>query len=366
LRILILNWRDIKNPSGGGAEILTHEMAKRWVKWGHQVTQISAGFKGGKKIGVVDGVKIIRLGNWYTVHFLALFYYWKYLRKQIDIIIDEVHWFPFFSGVYARKKTVLLACEVANRRFFTQYNYLLAYFLRCLEKIYLKIYKDLPTLTISPSTKEEFIKEGFKKEKITILPMGLTVPANLKIYPKEENPSLIYLGRINKLKGAEDAVEIFRIIKQKLPQAKFWFVGSGLPNYEKKIKQKAAEYGLGNSVKFFGFVSEKKKFELLSRAHILIVPSIHEGWGLIVPEAGLVKTPVVVYNVPGLRDVVENGVNGLVCKETTPTNLAENVIKLFKDQKLIKYLGEKAQKKSARMNWQKTAQLAVKVFKKNV
>lgn len=364
MRILIFNWRDIKNPSGGGAEILTHEMAKRWVKWGYAVTQISAKFKGGKKREVVDGVKIIRLGSWWTVHFLAFFHYWKNLCKQTDVIIDEVHWFPFFAAIYARKKTVLLACEVANKRFFSQFNYPLALFWRGLEKIYLLFYKSLPTLTISPSTKQELIKEGFREEKITVLPMGLTVPYNLKIFLKEKKPSLIYLGRINKLKGVEDAVEAFRIIKQRIPQANFWIVGSGLSNYEDKVKQKVTGYGLENSIKFFGFVSQKKKFELLSRAHILLVPSIHEGWGLIVPEAGLVKTPAVAYNVPGLRDVIENEVSGLICQENTFFDLAKKIIKLLNNKKLYNYLSKNAQKKAKEMNWENTAKSALKILQK--
>ena len=58
-KILILNWRDIKNPNSGGAEVLTHEMAKRWVLWGHEVTQFSSKFRGAKGEEVVDGVRII-------------------------------------------------------------------------------------------------------------------------------------------------------------------------------------------------------------------------------------------------------------------------------------------------------------------
>lgn len=364
MKILILNWRDIKNPSGGGAEILTHEIAKRWVKWGHKVTQISAGFEGGKKNEVIDGVKIIRLGNWWTVHLLTIFYYWKNLKKQSDIIIDEVHWFPFFAGVYARKKTVLLACEVANKNLFVLFPYPIAYFWRFLEKIYLQIYKDLPTLAISPSTKEELIKGGFKKEKITVLPMGLTIPAKLKIFPKEISPTLIYLGRLNKLKGAEDAIKSFKIIKQKILRSKMWFVGSGLLNYERKIKQKVADYHLNESVRFFGFVSEKKKFELLLRAHILVVPSVHEGWGLVVHEANSVGTPAIAYNSPGLCDIVKNGKNGLLCSENTPEALSEKVIGLLKNKSLYKKLQRGGFQEVRKCGWGKTAKTVLAVIDK--
>jgi len=49
MRILIFNWRDIKNSLAGGAEALTHEHAKRWVEKGHKVALFSSAFSGCKK-----------------------------------------------------------------------------------------------------------------------------------------------------------------------------------------------------------------------------------------------------------------------------------------------------------------------------
>src|SRR5258708_3121351 len=119
MTILILNWRDIKNPSGGGAEILTHEIAKRWVQVGHNVIHVSAAFENAKTKEIIDGIEYLRKGTWWTVHIFACYYYFRYFRKKVDIIIDEVHWFPFFSAVYAPKKTVAFVCEVANKLFYT-------------------------------------------------------------------------------------------------------------------------------------------------------------------------------------------------------------------------------------------------------
>lgn len=364
MKILILNWRDIKNTAGGGAELLTHEMAKRWVKWGNEVIQISAGFPGGRREETIDGVKIIRLGTWWTVHFLTIFYYFKNLRNQVDVIVDEVHWFPFFAAVWTRTKTVLLACEAASKSFFVYFPYLIAVAWRQLEKVYLFLYRNVPTLAISPSTKKELINEGFKKDKITILPMGLTPPASLKVCPKRKKPTLIYLGRINKLKGAEDAVETFKIVKREIPKAKLWFVGAGLPDYERKIKQKVADYHLTASVKFFGFVSEKKKFELLSKAHLLMVPSRHEGWGLIVSEAGFAGTPAVVYNVSGLKDVVRDKKTGLICQKNTPQEMARLSISLLKNKTLYQALQKGGLVEVRKCDWDKTAKTALAVFRK--
>src|SRR3990167_1487366 len=174
-RILILNWRDIKNPLAGGAEILTHEMAKQWVRRGHSVTQISAKFNGAKDEEIIDGIRVIRIGTWWSVHLLAFVYYLKNLRNKTDIIIDEVHGLPFFAALYEPRKTVLFACEVAEKIFFHVFPYQVAIIAIILEKIYFKIYKNIPALAISPSTKGDLISRGFNKKDITVLPMGLTV-----------------------------------------------------------------------------------------------------------------------------------------------------------------------------------------------
>ena len=75
MRVLILNWRDIKNPKSGGAEIVTLEHAKYWVKRGHNVTWFTSSFKGANREEFLNGVKIVRFGNFITVYFFKRFFY---------------------------------------------------------------------------------------------------------------------------------------------------------------------------------------------------------------------------------------------------------------------------------------------------
>jgi hypothetical protein len=90
MKILILNWRDIKNPSSGGAEVLTHELASRWVAKGHSVTLFSSKFHQSKREEITDGIRIIRCGNpdarhlFNSVHFLA---FWDGLPKNFTCVL---------------------------------------------------------------------------------------------------------------------------------------------------------------------------------------------------------------------------------------------------------------------------------------
>jgi glycosyltransferase involved in cell wall biosynthesis len=359
MTILILNWRDIKNPAGGGAEILTHEIAKRWVLQNHTVFQISSSFENAKKKEIIDGVQFIRMGKWWNVHILAFFYYSFVLKNKTDVIIDEVHWFPFFAAVYEPRKTVAFICEVADKLFFAIFPYPFALLWRLLEKIYLSVYKNVPAMVISKSTKDDLLKEGHSRSNIIVLPMGLTAPAKLKIYPKEKVPTLIYVARLNKQKGIFDTLEAFSLIKNKIPEVILWIVGSGEKNIVQQIKEIVKEKKMEKSVKLFGFVSEEKKFELLARAHLLISSSVLEGWGLTIPEAGLTKTPAVVYNTQGFRDIIENKKDGILV-DANPSALAKAAVTVLEKRDLYKRLQIAAEKKAKGFIWEKTADKALK------
>ena len=66
MKILIFNWRDIKHPKAGGAELYFHELAKRWILEGHKVLWISGGWKDCKKNEVIDSIFVKRVGNEYS------------------------------------------------------------------------------------------------------------------------------------------------------------------------------------------------------------------------------------------------------------------------------------------------------------
>lgn len=365
MRILILNWRDIKNPGAGGAEILTHEMAKQWVLSGNKVIQISAKFPKSKDKEIIDGITVIRLGKWWTVHLLAFLYYFTNLRGKIDVVIDEVHGLPFFAAVYEPRKTILFACEVADRLFFHVFPAPIAHIGITLERLYFKLYKNIPALAISPSTRQDLISRGFEKRNITVLPMGLTVPKGLRKFPKEKSPTIIYLSRVNKQKGIEDGINAFKLINEAIPSSRLWIVGSGVPDYVAKIKKRVKDSKLSHAVKFFGFVSERQKFELLSRSHLLIFPSIHEGWGLVIAEAAICGTPSAVYNVAGVRDVVKNGERGIVAEKNRPDFLAKAIIRYLKNDKLYKGLLLKIKSFEEKIGWENTAKAAFSVIAKH-
>lgn len=361
MRILILNWRDIKNPMAGGAEVLTHEIAKRLVSQGHQVTLFTSSFPGAPARENVDGITVIRRGRWWNVQAWAFFYYVFSFHTLTDIIIDEVHWFPFFSVLYARKKTVLLVCEVARRFFFRLFPFPLAVAGRGVERFYFFLNRSVPVLTISPSTKHDLIEEGINEEHITVIPMGLILPPH-KSHTKETVPTFLFVGRLHPLKGVIDAIDAFALICHELPSSKLWIVGTGTASYVETLRAQIAQLKLTDHVQLFGYLSEKDKFERFEKAHILIVPSFHEGWGLVAAEAASQGTPSVAYDTAGLRDVIVDGVTGVLVRSNTPESLATASMELLKNRKKYRFLQQRGMQRAKEMSWDKTTTAALAVL----
>lgn len=373
MRILILNWRDLKNPDSGGAEILTHEIAKRWVKMGHKVTQFSSLFNNAKEEENLDGVKIIRRGYpdarylLGSVHFWAFRYYLSHFRGKFDAVIDEIHGLPFFTPWYVREKKVALICEVAGEIWWKMFGPLFGLIGRLTEIFYLRtVYKRIPYLTISESTKEDLVKSGVKRENITVLPMGISMPRDIKTFDKEKDTTLIFVGRLSKSKGIEDAIIALRKVSKKIPKVKLWVVGRGKKEYVDHLESLAKKLNVFEKITFFGYVAEPKKFELMSRSHILLAPSMKEGWGLIVPEAGLMGTPVVGYNVKGLKEVILDKKTGYLTLNNSPKELANSIEKVLKDKLKYQKISAAAKKLSSSYNWDNTAEVALEVLKEKL
>ncbi len=360
MRILILNWRDIKNPQSGGAEILTHELAKRLIRNKHEVIQFSSKFTGAKQAEIIDGVKILRDGNpdvrtlLSSVHYKAFRYYSKNLKGKIDLVIDEIHGAPFFTPLYVKEKKVVLICEVAGKLWDVAVKFPFNILGKTVEAIYPLLYKSNRILTISESSKEELKTLGFSTSKIDILPLGCSTPIISSLPKKNEFPTIIFVGRITKQKGIEDAIKVAAILKKTFPKIMLWIVGRGDKEYTKYLINMIARFSLSENVKFWGFTDDNLKNKLLEKSQVLISPSAKEGWGLTVHEAGARGTPSVVYNVEGLREVLVNNVNGYLCSKNTPNEMAKLVQEILENKKKYSALQKGAIEERRKYTWDKT------------
>jgi glycosyltransferase involved in cell wall biosynthesis len=214
-------------------------------------------------------------------------------------------------------------------------------------------YRNSLTITVSESSKKDLEEIGFRNVKV--IPMGTNVVPLTELKSKNKVPAVIFIGRLKKHKLPDHAIKAFLIIKSQIPSAEMWVIGDGYM-LEKLKKMKT------QNVTFFGHISEEKKYNLLSKAHLVLIPSMREGWGLVVTESNAMGTPVIAYDVNGLRDSVSEGRNGIIVNQNTPESMADSALGLLKDPQKIHELSISALDYSRQFSWDKTADYIQKLI----
>jgi len=223
-----------------------------------------------------------------------------------------------------------------------------------LEMLLARQYRKLNTLVISDSTKQDLLKLGFDSQKVHVFPLGINFEPLGQLSSKENESTIIYVGRLKPSKRAHHLIRAFSCIKKSKPDAKLWIVGSGSTAYQRKLSNLIAKLKIEN-ITFFGFVDKKEKMELMKSAHVIAVPSLREGWGLIVTEANAMGTPAVVYNVTGLRDSTKDGITGIIVKKNNPDCLAKSILRILNDDELRNKLAGNALMWAREFSWDKSA-----------
>lgn len=369
MNILVFSWRDPRHPLAGGAEQVMHEHMKGWLTAGHKVTLFSAHFKGAPRREALGGVDIIRKGyQLLGVHIAGFFWYLFGKHEKFDLVVDQFHGIPFFTPVYVRSKKLAVLQEVAREVWLMNhlpkpFNLIIGYLGYYLEPLIFRFYKKVPFMVGSESAKKDLEEFGIPGENITVVSHGVIIEKPKNVFSKENLPTVIFLGSLARDKGIEEALRVFSILNKKDNFSakggsalgwQFWVVGKAGKIYQNYLDSLVLRLDIKDKVKFWGFVSNEKKFELLSRAHVMVNPSFREGWGLVNIEANAMGTPVVAYRSAGLVDSVKDGFSGILCKYNNPKSLAENIKQLLDDEKKYYQLCRGAISWSKKFSWKKS------------
>jgi len=359
MNILVLSWRDPKHPLSGGAEQVMHEHMKGWVKAGNRVTFRSSMFPGAKKEETIDGITITRSGNQLLgVQISTFIWYLLFRKEKYNLVVDQFHGIPFFTPLFVRTKKLAVLQEVAGKVWLKNdlpkpLNWIIGSLGYLIEPLIFLFYRKVPFITGSLSAREDLIKKGIKKENIHVINHGVLVDKSGLKYKKEKKKTILFLGALAKDKGVEDAIDTFFILDQS-GDYNFWIVGKAGANYQKHLQNKVKKMGLAKKIKFHGFVGEKKKFELLKKTHILVNPSMLEGWGLVNIEANAMGTPVVAYRSPGLIDSVKEKKSGIICKQNSPSDMAREIHNILSSKKEYEKLQKSSTQWARNFSWKKS------------
>jgi len=341
--------------------------AKELIKNGNEVYVITQRFKNTKKIEIIQGINVFRVGSSPQLagvlpvgiisnlsYFLGSF--WLGLRlsksKKIDLIHSNTY-IPAISAQWCSKIShvphIITIHDVyfGSRKDFwknwssqpgiSQVTRIIG---PLMEKIVSKLHVTI-VHTVSDMSKKDLEKLGVKNQ-IRVIPNGI----DLKIYEKhkvEEENQAIYVGRLVFFKNIETIIEAFRLVVDKIPKSTLIIIGEGPhKNYLMRLTE---SLGLKNSVLFLGNVSDEEKINLIHKSKLLLNPSLVEGFGMVVLEGFACKKPVLVSDTKPLSDLIKDGQDGYIIESKNSKQWASKIIEMLTDEKIAREFGNNGYQK---------------------
>lgn len=352
MRIVALNWRDPRHPEAGGAELHLLEILKRCVRDGDQVTWLAEAFPGAAAEDVVEGIRIARAGTWYNAHLaLGALYRARYRRERVDLVLEDINKVPFFTPLFARAPVLAVVPHLFGATVFREAPIPVGAVVWAHESLLPFVYRHTPFLAISDSTREDLVRRGIARERISVVRCGLDQSAYAVTTPPEaRGPVVAFLGRLRKYKGAQFVLRAFPAVLAAVPEARLDVIGDG--PYRAELERLANRLGIASRVRFLGALSHAAKVAALNEAQVATCPSPKEGWGLTVIEANACGAPVVASRSPGLVESVRDGETGLLVPHGDVPALAAGITRLLRDRSERLRMAEAGSRWAATFDWE--------------
>jgi glycosyltransferase involved in cell wall biosynthesis len=339
------------HPEAGGAEKYLVTVAEGLAARGHHVTIRTAAYPGAVSDETVNGVHYVRRGGRLGIYPRALAAHLA-RRHRADVVVDVQNGMPFLSPLVRRGPVINLVHHVHKEQWPVVFGPRLSAAGWWLEsRLAPMVYRRTSYVAVSDSTRRELGGLGVDTDRIQVIHNG-TDATPLGTEPRSAHPSLIVLGRLVPQKRIELALEALALLLDEMPDLTLDVVGSGW--WEPQLRLRAAELGVEEQVTFHGHVSETEKHHLLASAWVHVLPSLKEGWGLVVVEAGIHGTPTVAFSEAGgpTNSIVDGRTGVLVEHGVEP--LTEAMRLLLRDHELRRRMSEDVTTWVTQFHWDET------------
>jgi glycosyltransferase involved in cell wall biosynthesis len=331
-RVLIVAWRDVASPQAGGSELLVDQLAAGLVARGDSVTLLCGG------PASPHAYDVVRSGGPYTQFLRAPLAYRR--LRDCDVVVEVCNGMPFLTPLWAGKPTVCMVNHVHTDLWPLRFRPPVSTVGQFLEqRVMPRVHRRNLIVTVSNSTAADLQALGVDRERIRMLNNGVA-PAGPPV-PRSRRPLFLALGRLAEYKRIDLLLRLWERVRP--------VVGGRLVIAGDGPERARLEALAGPDVLFTGRISERRKHQLLGSAWLLLHPALIEGWGIVVTEAALRGTPTVGFDVPGLRDSVDDGHTGVLAR--TEAAYASAWAALALDPARREQLGAAARHHAAQLRW---------------
>ena len=224
-------------------------------------------------------------------------------------------------------------------------------------------------IAISGNEIAQFEPYGVAADKITVIPNGIN-PEDFKSsdvdnfrrkFELNDSPFILFMGRLNAIKGSDLLLHAFCNIKDKLQNYHLVFVGpdGGMLS---ELKKKSEDMKIVNRVHFTGYLGGEEKSSAYCVASLLAIPSRQEAMSIVVLEAGIMGTPVLLTDQCGFDEVERIGGGKVV--NNTVEGLQNGLLEILKNTDKLKSMGSNLNKHViANYTWEKIINKYIELYR---
>lgn len=217
---------------------------------------------------------------------------------------------------------------------------------------------ELKWLYQMPDWKIDVVPNGIYPEKYFKKVDPGRVKEKYGIHPL--NPTILFIGRMDLQKGPDLLVEAIPHVLWHRPDAKFIMIGDG--GLRLHLEWRVRDLGVSHAVRFFGSAPFETLVDALNASDIVCIPSRNEPFGIVLLEAWAAGKAVVATDVGGLRENIENFVDG-VKVFTYPESIAWGINYMIDDPHRVQLLGANGKKKAEeKFSWQAAAEKLLSTY----
>ena len=311
----------------GGVETGTIDLARYLVSRGHRAVVVSGG---GRLVKELDAIK----ARHYTlpVGRKSVFTVIRMIRALRDIIRAED-----IDIVHARSRvpalTAFLACKITNRIFITTAH---GYYNKHLLS---EVMSWGRFVIVASNIMAKHMVHNFAVpyNRIRLIPRGVDLTRFKFRDPNTHNPEGFTIGmvsRITPLKGHVDFIKAVSALSRYIPQLKVLIAGgASKAKYKEDLELLTRRLGLSRTIEFLG--PREDVPSVMAELDLLVSATVTpEAFGRVIIEAGASGVPVVSTRVGGVVDIIEDEKNGILCAPSDPKDMADKILKIYKDKEL--------------------------------
>ncbi len=355
----------------GGAEVVAFYEAK-YLSRNHDIEVITSFERGTKRSDVFENIKVFRCGK--TRNYVQknaffdrfLFMRGAYLfskRQKYDLVVG----FNFITYPVAWKisKKLMVPCIIRY------HDVLIGKWVRSfgftgligeLVERYTLSRKFAAIIAVSNYTAANLKRYFRDKTKIYVVHNGVEVPGMSPL--KAQCPTVVCVSRLVQYKHVDDLLNAAAILLKDFPDMQCKIIGTG-PE-EDKLKHLARQIGIGEHVKFFGFVRDHKKLlNMIGSSHVFCLPSSLEGFGIVILESMACAVPFVAADIPPIVEVSDKK-GGLFFSCRDVEDLAGKISMIIKDTQLQNRLMVEGRQRANEFLWIDISKKTEAIYEKTI